>query len=52
MYFMCLLYNDFNLDNLDMKFLKHADFYLCDIPELEKPFDIFIRDEIFTNVGM
>lgn len=40
-------YNDFDLDNVDMKFLKHADFCLCDIDGLEKPFDKFIRDEIF-----
>ncbi len=40
-------YNDFELDNVDMKFLKHADFCLCDRDGLEKPFDEFIRDEIF-----
>lgn len=41
-------YNDFDLDNLDMKFLKHADFCLCDRPWTKKPFDEFIRDEIFS----
>lgn len=40
-------YNDFDLDNVDMKFLKHADFYLCDRPWTEKPFDEFIRNEMF-----
>lgn len=40
-------YNDFGLDNVDMKFLKHADFCLCDRDGLEKSFDEFIRDEIF-----
>ena len=42
-------YKDFDLDNIDMKFLKHADFCLCDIDGLEKPFDEFIRDEIFRQ---
>lgn len=41
-------YNDFDLDNVDMKFLKHADFYLCDRSWTEKPFDEFIRKEIFS----
>lgn len=45
-------YNDFDLDNLDMKFLKHADFCLCDISGTENPFDEFIRDEIFANIRM
>lgn len=40
-------YNDFDLDNVDMKFLKHVDFCLCDISGMEKPFDEFIRNEIF-----
>lgn len=40
-------YNDFDLDDLDIKFLKHADFYLCDRSWTEKQFDEFIRDEIF-----
>ena len=40
-------YNDFELDSVDMKFLKHADFCLCDRSWTEKPFDEFIRDEIF-----
>lgn len=40
-------YNDFELDNMDIKFLKHADFCLCDRIGTEKPFDEFIRDEIF-----
>lgn len=40
-------YNDFDLDNVDIKFLKHADFCLCDRSWTEKPFDEFIRDEIF-----
>lgn len=40
-------YKDFELDDMDMKFLKHADFYLCDRAWAEKPFDEFIRDEIF-----
>ena len=43
-------YND--LDNVDMKFLKHAKFCLCDISGTEKPFDEFIRDEIFANIGI
>ena len=43
-------YDDFDLDNLDTKFLKHADFCLCDRSWTEKPFDEFVRDEIFTNV--
>ena len=41
-------YNDLDLDNLDTKFLKHADFCLCDRSWTEKPFDEFIRDEIFS----
>ena len=41
-------YNDFDLDNLDMKFLKHADFCLCDRSWTEKPFDEFIRNEMFN----
>lgn len=40
-------YNDFDLDDIDIKFLKHADIYLCDRPGTWKPFDEFIRDEIF-----
>lgn len=40
-------YNDFDLDDMDMKFLKHAVFYLCDRPWTEKPFDEFIRNEMF-----
>lgn len=40
-------YNDFDLDNVDMKFQKYADFYLCDRPATEKSFDEFIRNEIF-----
>lgn len=41
-------YDDFSLDNVDNKFLKHADFYLCDkTSEMEKAFDKFIRNEIF-----
>lgn len=40
-------YNDFELEDIDMKFLKHADFCLCDRSWTEKPFDDFIRDEIF-----
>lgn len=40
-------YNDFDLDNVDMKFLKYADFCLCDRSWTEKPFDEFIRNEIF-----
>lgn len=40
-------YNNFDLDDLDIKFLKHADFYLCDRSWTEKPFDEFIRNEIF-----
>ena len=40
-------YDDFDLDDLDMKFLKHADFYLCDRSCTEKPFDEFIKNEIF-----
>lgn len=39
-------YNDFELDNVDMKFLTHADF-CCHERTVEKPFDDFIRDEIF-----
>lgn len=41
-------YNDFDLDNVDMKFLKHADFCLCDRSWTEKPFDEFIRNELFN----
>lgn len=40
-------YKDFDLDNVDIKFLKHADFCLCDRSWTEKPFDEFIRNEIF-----
>lgn len=40
-------YNDFDLDDMDMKFLKHVDFYLCDRSWTEKPFDEFIRNEMF-----
>lgn len=40
-------YNDFDLDSMDMKFLKHADFCLCDRSWTEKPFDEFIKNEIF-----
>lgn len=42
-------YNDFDLDSVDMKFLKHADFCLCDRSWTEKPFDEFIRNEIFCQ---
>lgn len=42
-------YNDFDLDNVDMKFLKHADFCLCDRSWTEKPFDEFIRNELFCQ---
>lgn len=41
-------YNDFDLDDLDMKFLKHADFYMCESPEEHKKFNEFIRNEIFS----
>ncbi len=41
-------YKDFDLDNLDMKFLKHADFCLCDRSWTEKPFDEFIKNEMFN----
>lgn len=43
-------YNNFYLDDLDMKFLKHSVFYLSDRPETWKSFDEFIRDEIFADV--
>ena len=42
-------YRDFDLDNVDMKFLKHADFCLCDRSWAEEPFDEFIRNEIFCQ---
>lgn len=42
-------YNNFDLDNMDMKFLKHADFCLCDRSWTEKPFDEFIKNEIFCQ---
>lgn len=42
-------YNNFDLDNIDMKFLKHADFCLCDRSWTEKPFDEFIKNEIFCQ---
>lgn len=42
-------YSDFDLDSVDMKFLKHADFCLCDRSWTEKPFDEFIRNEIFCQ---
>lgn len=45
-------YNDFDLDKLDMEFLKHADFCLCDLSGTEKPFDEFIRNEIFADIRM
>ena len=37
-------YNDFDLD---MEFLKHADFSLCNRAWTEKPFDEFIKNEMF-----
>lgn len=40
-------YKDFDLDNVDVKFLKHADFCLCDRVGTEKAFDEFIKHEIF-----
>ncbi len=40
-------YNNFDLDDMDIKFLKHADFYLCDRSWTKKPFDEFIKNEIF-----
>ena len=42
-------YSDFDLDSVDMKFLKHADFCLCDRSWTEKPFDEFIKNEIFCQ---
>lgn len=41
-------YNDFDLNDKDMEKIKYSHFCLCDISGTEKPFDEFIRDEIFN----
>lgn len=40
-------YSELDLSDLDMKFLKHADFHLCDRSWIQKPFDDFIKNELF-----
>lgn len=42
-------YNEFDLDDKDIEKIKYSHFCLCDIEGLEKPFDEFIRDEIFNT---
>ena len=41
-------YNAFDLDDMDIKFLKYADLYLYEIPEEHKKFDEFIKNEMFN----
>ena len=41
-------YSNFDLNDKDMEKLKCSHFCLCDISGAEKPFDEFIRNEIFN----